>query len=83
MVIEYLLEENRVLKEQFDKTGKKLRLTNLLVTTRADSTTLLLRHFRTFGAPSVQNPLWKTGNRATHALRCRASQGTAFQAMAW
>lgn len=25
-VIEYLLEENRVLKEQFDKTGKKLRL---------------------------------------------------------
>ena len=28
MVIEYLLEENRVLKEQFDKTGKKLRLTN-------------------------------------------------------
>jgi hypothetical protein len=28
MVIEYLLEENRILKEQFDKTGKKLRLTN-------------------------------------------------------
>jgi transposase InsO family protein len=27
-VIEYLLEENRILKEQFDKTGKKLRLTN-------------------------------------------------------
>ncbi len=25
-VIEYLLEENRVLKDQFDKTGKKLRL---------------------------------------------------------
>ena len=28
MVIEYLLEENRILKEQFDKTGKKLKLTN-------------------------------------------------------
>lgn len=27
-VIEYLLEENRVLKEEFDKTGKKLRLDN-------------------------------------------------------
>jgi hypothetical protein len=27
-LIEYLLEENRILKEQFDKTGKKLRLTN-------------------------------------------------------
>lgn len=28
LVIEYLLEENRILKEQFDSTGKKLRLTN-------------------------------------------------------
>ncbi|WP_246455694.1 hypothetical protein [Ruficoccus amylovorans] len=28
LVIDYLLEENRVLKEQFDATGKKLRLTN-------------------------------------------------------
>ncbi|MGF1484933.1 MAG: hypothetical protein ACFBZ8_11280 [Opitutales bacterium] len=28
-VIEYLLEENRVLKQQFDATGKKLRLTFL------------------------------------------------------
>lgn len=27
-VIEYLLEENRILKEQFNSTGKKLRLTN-------------------------------------------------------
>lgn len=27
-VIEYLLEENRVLKQQFDATGKKLTLNN-------------------------------------------------------
>jgi hypothetical protein len=27
-VIEYLLEENRVLKQQFESTGKKLRLDN-------------------------------------------------------
>jgi hypothetical protein len=27
-VIDYLLEENRILKEQFDLTGKKLRLDN-------------------------------------------------------
>jgi len=27
-VIEYLMEENRILKEQFDSTGKKLRLNN-------------------------------------------------------
>jgi hypothetical protein len=27
-VIEYLLEENRILKEQFDRTGRKLRLSN-------------------------------------------------------
>lgn len=27
-VIEYLLEENRTLKQQFESTGKKLRLNN-------------------------------------------------------
>jgi hypothetical protein len=27
-VIEYLLQENRILKEQFDRTGKKLSLDN-------------------------------------------------------
>ena len=27
-VIDYLLEENRVLRQQFDHTGKKLRLDN-------------------------------------------------------
>jgi hypothetical protein len=30
---------------------------------RADPTICLLRHLRF--APSIQNPLWKTGNRAT------------------
>jgi len=29
-MIEYLLEENKVLKEQFEATGKKLRLNNHL-----------------------------------------------------
>jgi hypothetical protein len=35
---------------------------------RANSTTFLLRHLRTYSATSVQNPLWKTGNPAGAGL---------------
>ena len=46
-VIEYLLEENQVLKQQFESTGKKLRLDNhqrrnLRVATEAEAVLKLI-----------------------------------------